>query len=214
MRILHWCLKLAKYDYEIVYKAGKTNTNADSLSRNLVNPVPENCKIIKNKHKLNSTSPDDAEYIQNLLEKDTDPEQSHDEDEDEDDYYSDFDNLDNIPSPDSIPFTPEELAEPAVEHMVEALVHAPLISESTRRIVTRSRTKEQGESDGIPKNTVERENSNNIVQPSPDKSKPMIVKEPRIISIQEINSNLMSREFSIFYIEITYFILWTHQETL
>ncbi|CAK9834497.1 Retrovirus-related Pol polyprotein from transposon 412 [Anthophora retusa] len=33
-RLLRWRLKLAEYEYKILYKAGKTNTNADALSRN------------------------------------------------------------------------------------------------------------------------------------------------------------------------------------
>lgn len=32
-RLVRWRLKLEEYDYEIVYKAGKINTNADALSR-------------------------------------------------------------------------------------------------------------------------------------------------------------------------------------
>lgn len=35
-RLARWKIKLAEYDYEIVYKAGKTNVNADALSRNPV----------------------------------------------------------------------------------------------------------------------------------------------------------------------------------
>jgi len=37
MRILLWRLKLAEFEYNIVYKAGKINVNADALSRNPVN---------------------------------------------------------------------------------------------------------------------------------------------------------------------------------
>lgn len=36
-RLLRWRLKLAEYDYRVTYKTGKTNLNADALSRN---PVP------------------------------------------------------------------------------------------------------------------------------------------------------------------------------
>jgi len=32
-RLIRWRLKLEEYDYEIVYKAGKGNTNADALSK-------------------------------------------------------------------------------------------------------------------------------------------------------------------------------------
>lgn len=34
-----WRIKLAEYDYDIVYKAGKTNVNADALSRNPVEQI-------------------------------------------------------------------------------------------------------------------------------------------------------------------------------
>lgn len=36
-RLVRWRLKLQEYEYEVIYKAGKINTNADALSRN---PVP------------------------------------------------------------------------------------------------------------------------------------------------------------------------------
>lgn len=36
-RLLRWRLKLAEYDYKVIYKAGKMNINADALSRN---PAP------------------------------------------------------------------------------------------------------------------------------------------------------------------------------
>jgi len=36
-RLARWRLKLAEYEYEVVYKAGKINVNADALSRN---PIP------------------------------------------------------------------------------------------------------------------------------------------------------------------------------
>ncbi|KAM0735324.1 Transposon Ty3-I Gag-Pol polyprotein [Formica fusca] len=35
-RLIRWRLKLEEYDYEIVHRSGKTNTNADALSRNVV----------------------------------------------------------------------------------------------------------------------------------------------------------------------------------
>lgn len=33
-RLMRWRLKLAEYEFEVLYKAGKTNVNADALSRN------------------------------------------------------------------------------------------------------------------------------------------------------------------------------------
>lgn len=38
-RLARWKIKLAEYDYEIAYKAGKTNVNADALSRNPTNQI-------------------------------------------------------------------------------------------------------------------------------------------------------------------------------
>jgi len=43
MRIFRWRLKLAGYEYDVVYKAGKTNVNADALSRNPVNFEETEC---------------------------------------------------------------------------------------------------------------------------------------------------------------------------
>lgn len=37
-RLVRWRLKLAEYEYDVVYKAGKINANADALSRNPVHP--------------------------------------------------------------------------------------------------------------------------------------------------------------------------------
>ena len=33
---MRWRLKLEEYDYKIIHKVGKGNTNADALSRNLI----------------------------------------------------------------------------------------------------------------------------------------------------------------------------------
>ena len=37
-RVTRWKLKLAEYDFDVIYKAGKTNVNGDALPRN---PVEE-----------------------------------------------------------------------------------------------------------------------------------------------------------------------------
>jgi len=38
MKVYKWRLKFEDYEYEIVYKPGKINKNADALSRN---PIPQ-----------------------------------------------------------------------------------------------------------------------------------------------------------------------------
>jgi len=55
-KLVRWRLKLAEYEYDVTYKAGKTNVNADALSRN---PVDIN-KIFR----LNNddTTDDDSDY--------------------------------------------------------------------------------------------------------------------------------------------------------
>lgn len=92
MRMLRWRLKLAEYDYNVVYKAGKTNVNADALSRNPVNCNETPCNIIKHNKILNPNNPKDAEVIVEILEK---------TDEEKDDfelYLSDKDSLENLPT--------------------------------------------------------------------------------------------------------------------
>ncbi|CAK9811734.1 Retrovirus-related Pol polyprotein from transposon 297 [Anthophora quadrimaculata] len=39
-RLVRWRLKLAEYEYRVIYKEGKTNMNADALSRNPVQILP------------------------------------------------------------------------------------------------------------------------------------------------------------------------------
>lgn len=48
-RLIRWRLKIAEYDYKVIYKAGKTNCNADALSRNPTESetTPENSKPLK-----------------------------------------------------------------------------------------------------------------------------------------------------------------------
>ncbi|KMQ89174.1 enzymatic polyprotein endonuclease reverse [Lasius niger] len=46
-RLVRWRLKLAEYEYEVVYKAGKTNVNADALSRNPARSSPSPVQLIE-----------------------------------------------------------------------------------------------------------------------------------------------------------------------
>jgi len=45
-RLVRWRLKLAEYEYNITYKAGKSNCNADALSRNPTEPNAPHDKIV------------------------------------------------------------------------------------------------------------------------------------------------------------------------
>jgi len=115
MRILRWRLKLAEYDYDVVYKAGKTNVNADALSRNPVNLEETDCNVINYDKFLNPNNPKDAETISKMLEESDEDE----EDEDFELYLSDDEKFDDLSDDlekdlldeyaDSIPLTQEEL---------------------------------------------------------------------------------------------------------
>jgi len=111
----------------VVYKAGKTNVNADALSRNPVNFDEADCNIIKPNKRLNPNDSKDAETISKMLEESDEDE----EDEDFELYVSDDEKIDET-SPDdlpdenldSIPFTQEELCEPPKPQIIEkALIH-------------------------------------------------------------------------------------------
>ena len=60
MRIQKWCLALIGYDYNLVYKRGKDNTNVDALSRLPVPPsnrsreVPEPEEMVLLVNQLNN----------------------------------------------------------------------------------------------------------------------------------------------------------------
>jgi len=41
--LIRWRIKLEEYDYEIIHRAGKGNTNADGLSRN---PITNDSKTL------------------------------------------------------------------------------------------------------------------------------------------------------------------------
>lgn len=45
-KLVRWRLKLEEYDYEIMYKAGKMNSNADALFRPPIYAIDDNLKDI------------------------------------------------------------------------------------------------------------------------------------------------------------------------
>jgi len=130
MRILRWRLKLAEYEYDVIYKAGKTNVNVDALSRNPVNFEEADCNIIKPNKRLNPNDPKDAKIISKMLEESNEDE----ENENFELYVSDDEKIDET-SPDddlpdenldSIPFMQEELCEsPKLQITEKALIHDP-----------------------------------------------------------------------------------------
>ena len=72
-RLVRWRLKLLEYDYEIVYKQGKINTNADALSRCTVRIIEDELvddeleKYITFYSKNPQTSKEDEEFISGLV---------------------------------------------------------------------------------------------------------------------------------------------------
>lgn len=53
-KLVRWRLKLEEFDYEVVYKKGKNNTNADALSRISLSPNLDNNKIELNTNEISS----------------------------------------------------------------------------------------------------------------------------------------------------------------
>jgi len=90
-------LKLAEYEYEVVYKAGKTNVNVDALLRDPVDFEETNCNVIKPNKLLNPNDPKDAEIISKMLEDRTE------KDEDFKLYLSDNEELENLLPNDNLP---------------------------------------------------------------------------------------------------------------
>lgn len=75
-RVLKWRLKLAEYDYEVIYKPGKLNLNADALSRN---PVVEDVNVITRNQAMKmidtSTLPQDIQDLIQITNPEPPPEE-------------------------------------------------------------------------------------------------------------------------------------------
>ncbi|XP_032690713.1 uncharacterized protein LOC116853662 [Odontomachus brunneus] len=207
MRILRWRLKLAEYEYEVVYKSGRTNVNADALSRNPVDLSSEVCKIINPKIKLNPTDPKDVEIIRQLLEKE-DTEESEDEDIPHT-YVHDDHPLSEIPPSEITSFNPEELADSSTGETIEALAHVPETTdpedkkqvdkiETQRPMLTRSRAKQKMQTI-TPDKDINLKRHNIPPRPLPmdtneeseDELPTIITRKPRIIDIQTRANNLV-----------------------
>ena len=46
-RVSRWRLNLAEYDFDVIYKAGKMNINADALSRNPIDDKKEKSRYLQ-----------------------------------------------------------------------------------------------------------------------------------------------------------------------
>ena len=46
-RVSRWRLKFAEYDFDVIYKAGKMNVNADALSRNPIDDNKEKSRFLQ-----------------------------------------------------------------------------------------------------------------------------------------------------------------------
>lgn len=66
---MRWRIKLEEYDYEVIYKAGKNNTNADCLSR-----IPHLNAITRSKTKSTADNPNSTQNTNSKIIEITDEE--------------------------------------------------------------------------------------------------------------------------------------------
>jgi len=65
-RLIRWRLKLEEYDYEIIHRAGKGNTNADALSRNPVTNDPKTLHIVQKEKEREYNEAEKNKYYANI----------------------------------------------------------------------------------------------------------------------------------------------------
>jgi hypothetical protein len=69
-RLVRWALRLAEYDFEIKYKKGEENTNADALSRlpsdaNMNDTERIVLNVLKDTRNINEKIKHEQKWIQN-----------------------------------------------------------------------------------------------------------------------------------------------------
>lgn len=71
-KLIRWRLKLSEFDYEIIYKSGKQNTNADALSRVQINTLEDDQLSILPNIDLNEPIPElSSQELDEILGQDT-----------------------------------------------------------------------------------------------------------------------------------------------
>lgn len=122
-RLARWKIKLAEYDYEIAYKAGKTNVNADALSRNPTNQI---CMIQPSFDEIKECPEDDESRLRNANPQflKSSPRKGSMIDESEPECKGMQTRGTTLTEGESIPFTRRELRElPFTQHTIQAEVH-------------------------------------------------------------------------------------------
>ncbi|XP_025161027.1 uncharacterized protein LOC112589987 [Harpegnathos saltator] len=89
-RLVRWRLKLLEYEYEVTYKAGKVNANADALSRNPAEirlfPLAPELDVSSSDESIFSPRPDQQRREENSRDQ---PPDAHDPDDHHDDHPDD-----------------------------------------------------------------------------------------------------------------------------
>ena len=202
MRILRWRLKLAEYNYDVVYKAGKTNVNADALSRNPVNLHEIQCKIIKQRRILNPNNPEDAEEISKILEESDNEEEQEVEDDDLYLHYSDSEEIEDPISEQDLlidnidtQVTEKSSDSPGEQVIEKALIHDPPTRDRMR---TRSQTTKLKENTEKIQQKNELPNEEDSIQEYPEEKENVERKDKEIEKeeeeLDEINKNIASKK--------------------
>lgn len=159
-RLARWKIKLAEYDYEIVYKAGKTNVNADALSRN---PVEQICMVRPSLDEIEECPEDEEVRIRNANPRPLKPPPQEGSmiPESEPECRTEVRTRRATSTEgDSIPFTRKELRQPSfLRHLVEAEIHRNPEEHQSNENLKELFSEEQINTDCIP---LEEENINPI----------------------------------------------------
>jgi len=139
-RLARWRIKLAEYDYEIIYKPGKINANADALSRN---PTTNIYTIHTSYDEIEECPEDDKVRQRNANPKPlpASPRKGTMREESEPIVTGMRTRYAETSDGESIPFTKKELQEPSfIEHVVHAEIHNPPNQSNNTRSLQNTKT--------------------------------------------------------------------------